>query len=323
MKKQFLTVAVAALALAGCSKSETVEVASNRAIGFENFVGKATRAFEATNETIKAGFGVFGDSEAKEVSLFNDVTVKYDGNKWGYEDTKYWMPGRTYRFAAYAPQDKAIKPKFDYTNNKLTFEITCNASNQNDLVYGVATEVAVPAEGAGFETWSPTGPVAFTMGHILSKLEFKVKAGDIESDATLKITDVKIAGNMNTTGTYDATWTPATPTDVSFDGASNEEGIAAAATHSLGVYYVIPQTLTGNVTVSFTVTLFAGDTQIGNPTPLTATIATPTWAQDYVYTYTATVNQENIEGGKPIEFTGSVADWTAGQTGGGDITINQ
>lgn len=302
----FLLGAAAVVALSSCSQSEVMEVAENRAIGFENFVGKATKAGETTNESIKKdGFGVYGGTEETN-ELFSDVKVYYSEG-WTYDDTKYWMPDNTYKFAAYAPQVKRIiNPTWDYTNNKLTFDITCDAANQNDLVYGVATPVTTPADLTEWEVKT----VEFEMSHLLSKLNFVVKAGDIESDAKLKIEGVTIKGNLNTQGKYDTKWTPSTPQDVTFTG-NNVETIVATGSGAIGTFYVIPQTLSSDVTVKFTATLTAGNgVQIGNATELTATITTPTWQEDYVYTYVATVNQKNITGGTPIEFSGSVSEWT-------------
>lgn len=314
MKKQILTVAVAALALAACSKNETVEVASNRAIGFDNFVGKITRAGETTTSSIQTnGFAVYGGSEDTK-TLFSDVLVTYSGGNWTYEDTKYWMPNKTYRFAAYAPQVKnVITPTWSYDDNKLTFAITSDATNQNDLVYAVANPVSTPA------TITTMNPVEFSMNHILSKLNFVIARGDIETDATLTITGFKVEGDINTQGAFDGTdWAASNIATTSFTGKA-EEDINDGATGEMGSFYVVPQNLTGDITVSFTVTMTVGEQQIGNPTQLEATISNPNWQKDYVYTYTATINQENIEGGVPIVFTGSVNGWT--ETENGNLTL--
>lgn len=316
MKKSLLFCGVAALAFASCTQSEVLDVNENRAIGFDNFVGKPTRAGETTSETIKDGFGVYGGNQDTK-DLFPDVMVYYDGT-WKYDNTKYWVPNKTYKFAAYAPQVKdIIKPTWSYDDNKLTFVITCDATNQNDLVYGVATPVSVPSD---LSSWT-NSPVSFTMKHLLSKLNFEVKAGDIESDATLAVSEVSVKAEIFTTGTYNDAWSTANALEVTFTG-TDVASITTSGKDNIGTFYVIPQTLTGNVTVKFKVTLTSGGVQIGNTTELTATISSPTWNEDYVYTYVATVNQENITGGKPIQFTGSVSDWT-NKSGGGDMSIQE
>ena len=318
MNKRILTVAVAALALAACSENETVEVATNRAIGFENFVDKATRAEMTTTELQTTGFVVFGGSEDTK-DLFNDVDVTYN-NGWTYTDTKYWMYNKTYKFAAYAPINDAITTEaenaWDYTNNNLTFTVKTDENAQLDVVYDEAAEVVVEDE-------LPTAPVAFTFEHIMSKLNFVIKRGaDIETDATLVIKGgVKVAGTVNMQGTYNGTaWTPTSETATTFNGVTTDVNIDnTAGSGNIGTLYVIPQQLANadGIKVTFTAALMVDDQQIGTDTELTATISGAiNWQQGYVYTYTAEINQSNIEGGNPIEFTGTVsANWTDGGDG--------
>ena len=59
MKKSFLMLGVAAMALASCTQNEVVEYADSRAIQFDAFVGKSTRAVTELKTDGLTQFNVF------------------------------------------------------------------------------------------------------------------------------------------------------------------------------------------------------------------------------------------------------------------------
>ena len=141
MNKRILTVAVAALALAACSKNETVEVADSNLIGFESaFVRNPTRAIdEITNpgeEGAISQFLAYGGYE--ETQVFNAQEVAPNANgEWTYAPLQKWVDNQTYKFAAYTPALTSVTPTWEYATGSLTFNnVVVNAStNQTDFVY--------------------------------------------------------------------------------------------------------------------------------------------------------------------------------------------
>ena len=139
MNKRILTVAVAALALAACSKNETVEVADSNLIGFESaFVGNPTRAVtEIDNETIDhfMAYGAYGESN--QIWENGQEVAPNANGEWTYSPLVPWENEQTYKFAAYAPKTLTVTPTFDYATGTLSFQdvVVNNESNQVDFVY--------------------------------------------------------------------------------------------------------------------------------------------------------------------------------------------
>ena len=295
MKKQFLTVAVAALALAGCSKNETVEVASNRAIEFNSFVNKNTRAVTEVDQlTDFHVFGMYGTTPS-EIVFNNESSTK----------TAYWVASKQYEFGAYYNVDKYEGASFDYTTKTLTFP-NYTPNNGKDLVVATAshtTDADVTNEGK----------VQLNFKHMLSQVKFTFNT--TAADAyTIKISDLKFSAKKTETGTYNSTagieWT-ATGNDAEYE-YSDIADIADAANNYSGsdVNFVIPQANTDDIEVSFTATL-NGPGLTGESSPFTAKLGYTasgqgtdnTWTPGYRYNYIVTINPEDIDGTlKKIEF---------------------
>ena len=93
----FLLGAAAVVALSSCTKNEVLEVAENRAIGFDAFVGKNTRAIiddENPLTTFKV-FGSFSDDTLYN-GVFNNVTVSNPTGEWKSKKTEYWQKDKSY-----------------------------------------------------------------------------------------------------------------------------------------------------------------------------------------------------------------------------------
>lgn len=224
MKKYFM-MAIAAAAITSCSQDEVMEVAEKQAINFGNaFVENATRAIDATynNDAKPKSFLVYGNTQGNETSapvvpIFKGVTVSSEGtgtvgNDYKYDAayTQYWIAGNTYNFAAVV--HGTVTPN---TTTGLPATIAYNATNQEDLLYAEAKNIAnKPANGE----------VGFTFDHLLAKAMFTVKNTMADNTANsiyfYRVSDVQI-NNAYTTGTYyveasgdnaAGTWAPATNT---------------------------------------------------------------------------------------------------------------
>lgn len=299
--------AVAALALAGCTKNETVAVADSNVIGFANaFVGNPTKAVTEINGENIEHFFVYGGYETTE-NVFTNVKVSKVTNAWTYDDQKQWVDEQTYKFAAYYA-DEALTPttnvSFDYTSGHLTLkDIVVNPTNQVDLLYATAEEQSGPAN-----TVRPK--IEFSFDHILSMVKFTLKSG-FKEGVTVAISDFKFYG-MNSTATYsyqaDMAWGEATVAISSDNGYAlyTAEGVTKNATieedgtsvDAVDDCLVMPQTFNDDVVYAkFKVTL-SGEgipTDNGaNVKEITAKIPADTWDAGYRYNYVATIDGQTM-----------------------------
>lgn len=333
MKRSLFWLGAAAMALASCTNSEVMEVAGNKAIGFNSFVGKPTKAVTPVESLSDGQYYVFGN--------YNDQST-WDGQAFNNEintATYYWQTGKTYRFGAYADgaggklDDTQVS--FSATDQKLTFT-NYTPDDAKDLVAAVTGNIEETTYGSGTA-------VPLTFNHMLSqvKLTFTTDAADTYK---LTITDVKINGAVSTaTGTYiegtGASWNTGSATaGYSYeDFKTTADGTIAISKEAPAsqVKLVIPQGSTDGLSVTFTATI-KGEKPAGtsiHTKNFTATLGhnlttsgatANTWSAGYCYNYTAKIDIDDIVDNAsslvPITFTPSVTDWIdAGNT---DVTPN-
>ena len=305
MKKQFLTVAVAALALAGCSKSETVEVAGNRAIGFESFVNNNTRAVTEITTANLTKFFAFGDYDNGGSIAFSNTEVNgTQGGTYTPVNPAYWQTGKNYEFAAYSNGNEKLS-NVTFTNGTLTIE-GYSVNDGNDLVAATASAEAPAA--------NTDKSVPLTFKHLLSRIKF-----------TFSTTAVPEAFRMEVSGlTFNAIKTEATcvftgnTITTDWTGTNGDYTITTLADYavtggkaSTEDILVIPQANT-NITASFTVTIYDQETGTKIATnDFTASLNSGEWVEGYSYNYTATINPDKVNGQlKPITFTVTkVTEW--------------
>lgn len=313
MKKQILTVAVAALALAGCSKSETVEVAGNRAIGFNSFVNKNTRAV-ITIDALSTDFYVFGRYGTTPnwgIAFDNEISTA----------VYYWKANETYHFGAYAngSNGKINDATFDAGTQTLTFpEYT--PDDTKDLVAAVARNIAANDQ----DNLSSMAPVELNFKHLLSQVKLTFTT-DAAATYKMTITNVKIEGAVSTAnGKYNgtATWT-AIPesgnngyTYEDFGTTAEGGKVISSGVPADQVKFVIPQESTDNLKVTFIATLKgteAGGTATFEATLEHALSTANTWMAQYCYNYTAKVPLEKVienpEGKVKITFKPTLEAW--------------
>ena len=308
------------VSMASCSLEEVVEQPAPQAIGFSSFVGKPTKAVTQTEKSNLGSFQVYG-GYATNTTVFEDVSVTSgdQGNSWSYTNTQYWVPGQDYKFAAMGPSGDDINTKlsFDYSTGhlKLTdYEVTDLATGSKDLVYATATR-----DNSSATDYSA---VSFTFGHIMSWIKIKF-VHKMTSGYKITVSDVTVSG-VKTKGTFNGTdWTMNTsPVTANF----NEQDPNADSYNQMDKlldenrdnclvdFIAIPQTVS-TLSISFKLTVQddKGTYLVGsvdNPKQITANNLTDeTWQQDYVYTYTAELD-ETVLDLKPIAFTASVNGWT-------------
>ena len=304
MKKSLFVVGMAALALASCTNEEVLNVADNRAISFDGFVGNTTKA-EITDANIRE-FYVFGGYDGSTNNVFNGVKVytEDNGTSWKYDDLKYWMANQTYTFQAYAPVGMTATP----TANGLEFTGVV-ADGQTDLI---SSDVeSVPTN----DDISSMAAVQLDFKHLMSKIQFQFTT--TLADVNIAISDLKVNGVPNTANyTISGKWdTPSGSKD--YELTMNTLTDDAEQTSSYAI--VIPQT-PSNITVSFTLNA-TGALTVTNAQH-TVTLPNNAWEPGFSYTYTAEININNIDPDEefyPIVFGDpTVGGWEDG--GEQDVT---
>ena len=196
MKKVIFALA-AVVALAACSKEQTVVMPEGNAIGFNTFVENSTRSVydpSFTNDENKmfSDFAVFGYVEG--AVLLDGVRVAKNGagmeeddyagqtsTAWKYDGTQYWIAGANYNFNAVAPFTGGWTKADGTDKDKTVLSFTNNGTT--DLLYATAAQ-----EGKA----SGNLAVEFNFRHVLSKVKFSFENAYNASNATIRVKDVKI-----------------------------------------------------------------------------------------------------------------------------------
>lgn len=317
MKRSLLILVAAAAAWTGCSKTETIDQPQGMAIGFTNaYIGnpvesKAVDTINRENITEFIVYGGYNDNDMTHV--FNDVSVtrSADTDEWSYTTTRYWVAGKTYKFAAYAPSGISGTVETDFPNGELNFtNYVSDPANQKDLIY--ATE----GKKTAADITSDPGKIQFEFSHLLSMIKFTFNSG-FANDITVTVGNLNVSG-MVSQGSYTGstgTWALGSET-VSTGAAFTEMGPNKAFNKTTGNtsassvdFAVIPQEIGGAgkaVTVSFDVRVQDNQQNyiIGNEgagVPVSATLPAYTWEKGNRYNYTVTIKGENVNL-FPIEF---------------------
>ena len=328
MKKVIFALA-AVVALAACSQEDVIVADKGAAIGFDTFVGKATRVDDPSlTNTNLADFGVFGTvSKSGTALIFNNVEVTGTGvgddANWSYDSkyTQYWIAGAKYNFAAVAPYGAYKNAVFSTTNLNTTLDFTNDAVT--DLLYAQSDEIA-GLEGAGAGATTPAnGKVAFTFRHLLSKVKFSFENQYRSTGSTIAVREIKLTNAHQTASvTLDADNTvwdkhaTAANNDfiISFGDAEtvNDNNLEAIAQgkelESYNVRFIIPGAK-HTYTVSFEVDVLYGTTVVETYKHTASLEFTP--AVGTAYDIKTVIDHTNIDpdhAQEPILFTVTEVD---------------
>lgn len=308
MKHFLLTAAAAAmvLALGSCAKTEVTDVPDSRYIGFDNaYIGNPTKGGLPQEGQYGSGNGisqffVFGNTSVDDV-VFDDIRVYESNGQWVYDVLKQWQSGATYKFAAYSTNENTPldNVSFSYDDHQLTIpDFVSDNSSQRDLLVATSSEDLNP----------DNVPVQFTFKHALAMIKFTLQSS-LGDNNPIAITDFKV-NNISTKSTLTVSenngtqisWGPVSETEA-FSNSVDMEAITTVPAVS-DEFVIIPQIVSGNITVSFSVSV---DGVTSNPMPLTATIENPTWEEGKRYNYVATITGTDIN---VIEFAEPIVeDW--------------
>lgn len=326
--KRLVMCGVVALALAGCTQNEVLNISSDRAIGFDAYTGKGTRAVnDITGGGSSSGFNkfiVYGSYAAsdKNTEVFDGVEVSYSSS-WTYTNEQYWQTG-DYKFAAYSDGNGALSggPTASYTHDD-GLQIENYVVGEKDLIFAT-----IEKPGVDKSTYDGT-PVNLKFSHLLSKVKFTFTE-TFADNLTVEVSNLKIV-NSKTKGTYkydtDAyKWEIGTDTkEITY-----KTPVVVSTSYRPEECYVLPQSTTG-LTASFTVTVkdalntivmsknFTDDAAVS----LNVTNATE-WLNGFAYNYTAELTPAVIDpNAKPIQFTATADTWKENENGDGGLTITK
>lgn len=336
MKKLFVY-ALAVGMFTACSQDETIEMQSPMQISFEGaYVGNATRAaedpsFHNTSNPLKA-FDVWGFMSEATGKVFVDEDVKKgDDDKWTYENTQYWTPDRTYYFAALAPMEsknvtEAIADGEDAKYGLGTITFT-NEKGKEDLLYAATTVTT------GSSITKPE-PVKFEFSHLLSKVKFSFTNAFKNSNAYIKVTNIKMDVpktakiNLAQADWWSTNkWCDYENSTTLYFGNMEDEKVSINKSTECQFERLTFPTTDKIYTVTFYVELYYGDI-LAYSSSLSTTIKNVVLEMGKAYNFHAKINPENIVPGDgaddklyPIEFTASVKEWEDGNGyNGGDIS---
>ena len=289
MKKIIFALA-AVVALAACSKEQTIVADRGDAIGFgAPFVENSTRVDYSTPGALKK-FKVYGTvtGTAGTVNIYKgvEVTGTIGTADWSHDAqyNQYWIPGADYDFAAIVDATVASDDANDMPLTLTTQADDATVGNMNlkDMLYASAHVENATAN---------QGRVNFNFAHLLSKVKFTVTSNAM-GGYYHTVTGIKVS-NFET-GTYTingGTWAGVTAKDVAFAEIDNVTSATGAKTNA--EMLLVPNAAAFNVI--FTVDLYKGTTKLGTET-ITKTVETDlVKGNSYNFTIACSV-------GNPIKF---------------------
>lgn len=218
--------AMAALAIAGCSQNEVTDVNPDihPAIGFDVYTGVQTKGAETTTTTLKNGdgFGILayqtGDvwnndkSSATPSFMYNEHATWTNGSpgNWGYANSpKFWPTnGNKITFFAYAPYESSpadgankkitLSGQSDTGAPKITFEVNTSNDWKNmvDLVTDGRSEIQDQTSA------SNSGTVTFKFKHVLTKIKDIMVKPEVDLGSNTKIYVTGLQLNTGTNKLY-------------------------------------------------------------------------------------------------------------------------
>lgn len=322
MRKSLVMCGIAALAFASCTQNEVLNVNENRAINFDGFVGKPTKAAVNSVNDLTA-FQVFGGYGTSYDNVYNDKAVNRGGNSgaytWTPAETKYWQQGYKYTFNAYAPALGNGTASVDANGVTITDFVASNG--ETDLL--IAETKTVDATIA-----IPSDAVQFTFNHVLSMIRFTFSTTleDVNitiSDLTVKQVPNKATYTAAAAGGNWGTMDNNSKADYSLTVSGSITSDNSTGKKSSSEKIVIPQSFNAGLTVTFKLSATGALTL--NNVEHTVTLPTTAWVKGKRYNYDAEITKDNIDPSgslSPITFGDpTVTPWVNSWEDGGDVVF--
>lgn len=312
MKAIHLIAAGAALTLAACSNDEMVQAPEATPIGFDSYIGKTTRADDATFSNVKniTVYGYLGDAGAPK--LFDGQIVSNSSGSWQYSPLQYWTAGKNYLFTAVASpassgdnhysyawdDDRPTDIENFYGSGTIGFD-NSRASGNEDLIYAFKTATTPSPLNAA------PGIVSFSFKHALSRVKFTFKNAMASDAYSIKVYDLNI-NNAAATGSLvlgaeKPVWTVAGSTALELrSGYFRPATGTAANTQSVasGTKFIIPETKA--LSISFKIDLIVSGNVIGTYSHIERVLPSVEFQNGYSYNFVAEITPKNIDPDKAL-----------------------
>ena len=299
MKKfSFLTIALAALALMGCSSDESMDDAANNqrsSLTFVSYVVTRSTNTMLQKTQIAEGVkvGVFVKNQNGFISGGNNAQLTANG-AGAFTGSPVYFPedGSAVSVTAYAPYSSNFN---DMADVDADFTVASNQSTDagylaSDLLYGVPS---------GTNSFTESNPVvALNFTHKLSKLTVKFKTS-AETDVDLKGSTINIVNTLPTTTlkVADGTLGTAKGTAANIKAAT----FATDATEFTASAVIVPQKVDQGSFIQVVLT---------NGKMLNAKLnAEATFLSGKSYTYVVNISGQGGEVSAEIELNTTVTDW--------------
>ena len=312
MKKSILMLGLAVAAMTSCTNDEVVEVnqSTQKAIGFETFVNKGTRA-DIDNDNPLKEFYVYGFyTGTPDVPVFENVAVLYEQNtetqewEWNVKEQKRWDT-QYYYFAAYADGQgtgTVVGNDADKLNNgSFGYNTTNSTADLKFTNYVVSSDLATQKDFIATVTHRDTRQefvttdVDLTFGHMLSKVTFKFENTSPENlDMTVTNVELIVKNKATCTYSYNAstsnvTWSGHVKSDnfTSYVLNGVTEQTRGTISDIVGTSYVIPHQT--DAVISFEVSYYdQSGAQIGQTESKELSLYPNqlTWQPANIYNYT-------------------------------------
>ncbi|MFR2223826.1 MAG: fimbrillin family protein [Bacteroides xylanisolvens] len=311
-----LLIPAAACLLGACAESADLDMETGGESGAIRFAGPAvTRAAingTADMQTEGRSFSVWGNYTDEEgstpTSVFTAETVTYVSGMWGYEGTRYWLPGNTYDFYALYPSVKTLGSNVTSvacTDGNFVID-GFDATQGIDLMTAEQTGISVVQGQA-----EAPGPVALTFHHLLARISFTARSeGGNATVHSISLGRLAVKGDYNSSAS-----TQWSNTETGTISVVKETVVLPGEDADVsGDLLLIPQSLTGGVTLTVTYDTDAEKEKTASYTLPTATVSEWTAANRYRYSFTLT-------GGGYIVFDPPTVNAWSDATGG-NVTID-
>lgn len=261
-------------------------------IGFKADVWKmseTTRATTYDNTTLQTGgFTVYAYTAESTTPYIDNKTVSYEAPSWIITGRPYYWPAYNLDFFAYAPSSGSCittGPTYSYSGGQhvaftcSSLAVTSSAqSSITEFVYALAANQNEGNAGA-------TG-VALNFVHPFSLVKLQLA----ENHPDIRINSITFR-TVNNTGSYDNGWTSRSGSE-NLEWTINADFENNTSAKPIGdSFLVIPQNWGGEIVVNADC-LYWGEKK--NYPSLTTTVAT-NWQPGYSYTYTFTINPDDLK----------------------------
>lgn len=326
MKAIHLIAAGAALTLAACSNDEMVQAPEATPIGFDSYIGKTTRADDATLSNVKniTVYGYLGDAGAPK--LFDGQIVSNTSGSWQYSPLQYWTAGKNYLFTAVASPASSGNNHYSYAwddarptaiedfygSGTIGFD-NSRASGNEDLIYAFKTATTPSPLDAAPDR------VSFSFKHALSRVKFTFKNAMASDAYSIRVYDLAInnaaaTGNL-VLGAEKPVWTVAGSTVLELRPGYFSPATGTAANNSSvasGTKFIIPETKA--LSISFKIDLIVAGNVVGTYSHIERVLPSVEFQNGYSYNFAAEITPENIDPDQdlfPILFNVTeVEGWT-------------